>query len=374
MRRLLIKLVAVETALVGWLAYWLFLVYANNPIVSQGLGSQLARFPQLSFTTVDISVLVIIGVLSVVVAFKFQRGLRPGIRLERALQMLENLMKRNLVLEAQVAELKLEKAHVITPASTATVQAPNEPRLGSWERAFRTPIEAGPPVPASHVPSPLARQPPSPSIEAPVEFEVPVVRSPVPRGEPKQVQSGPVPRLTAAGSNKPQDKPSGASDQRREKPPASQTSSGSSASTWEDSPKRIGETTGILTPSQSRKVAGVVPEVTSQQPYIPSPAPSSPPPGVIVGPGFSPPSITKPFARLPVGQPSPKTPVGTGQPPSQGGIKPPAPVTPVVSGPIKPSTPEPKLADQSRPKGTAAETSKPPSKPEPAKKRFPYED
>ncbi len=373
MRRLLIKLVAVETALVGWLAYWLFLVYANNPIVSQGLGSQLARFPQLSFTTVDISVLVIIGVLSIVVAFKFQRGLRPGIRLERALQMLENLMKRNLVLEAHVAELKLEKAYVSAPAFAGTVPAPNEPRLGSWERAFRTPIEAGPPVPASPVPSSLARQPPSPSVEAPVEFGAPVVRPPVPRGEPKQVQSGLVPKPTAAGSNKPQDKPSEASDQRREKP-ASQTSSGSSASAWEDSPKRIGETTGILTTSQSRKVAGVVPEVTSQQPYIPSPAPLSPPPGVIVGPGFSPPFITKPLARVPVGQPSPKTPVGTGQPPSQGGIKPPSPVTPVVSGPIKPSTPEPKLADHSRPKGTEAETSKPPSKPEPAKKRFPYED
>jgi hypothetical protein len=105
LRRLLIKLVAIETALVGWLSYWLFLVYANNPSVADQLSSSLQRFPQLSFSTIDIAVMVIIATLAITLAFKFQRGLRPGIRLERALQMLENLMKRNLVLEAQVAEL-----------------------------------------------------------------------------------------------------------------------------------------------------------------------------------------------------------------------------------------------------------------------------
>ena len=111
MRRLLIKLVAIETALLGWLSYWLFLVYANNPTVAAELSSSLQRFPQLSFSTIDIAVMVIIAALAVTLAFRFQRGLRPGIRLERALQMLENLMKRNLVLEAQVAELKIEKSH-----------------------------------------------------------------------------------------------------------------------------------------------------------------------------------------------------------------------------------------------------------------------
>ena len=76
MRRLLVKLVALETALVGWLGYWLFLLYADNPTVAEGLAAQLSRFPQLAFTTVDISVLVIIGVLALFLAFKFQRGLK----------------------------------------------------------------------------------------------------------------------------------------------------------------------------------------------------------------------------------------------------------------------------------------------------------
>jgi len=107
--------VAIETAFVGWLSYWIFLVYANNPSIAAELFSGLQRFPQLSFSTVDIAVLVLIAILAVTLAFKFQRGLRPGIRLERALQMLENLMKRNLVLEAQVAELKIEKSHPPPP-------------------------------------------------------------------------------------------------------------------------------------------------------------------------------------------------------------------------------------------------------------------
>src|SRR2546426_1832318 len=144
MRKLLVKLVALETAVVGWLAYWLFLVYADNPAVAYGLAAQLSRFPQLAFTTVDISVLVIIGALALFLAFKFQRGLKPGIRLERALQMLENLMKRNLILEAQVAEMKLEKVQMPTTPPISNPQPTGESRLGSWERAFRTPIEAGP--------------------------------------------------------------------------------------------------------------------------------------------------------------------------------------------------------------------------------------
>ncbi len=140
MRRLLVKLIAVETALVGWLGYWIFLVYSNNPLVSGGLASQLSRFPQVSFTTVDITVLVLIGSLSILLAFKFDRGLKPGIRLERALQMLESLMRRNLMLEAQIAEMKMASVQ----ATGSDRQTSNEPALGSWERAFRTPIEAGP--------------------------------------------------------------------------------------------------------------------------------------------------------------------------------------------------------------------------------------
>ena len=143
--------------LVGWLSYWIFLVYANNPSVSAGLGEQLTKFPQLAFTTVDIAVLVIFAAFAITLAFKFHRGLRPGIRLERALQMLENLMKRNLVLEAQVAELRVEKIPSIRTPSTSSVSVPGlpsasfaaamasppgEPNLGSWEKAFRTPLEA----------------------------------------------------------------------------------------------------------------------------------------------------------------------------------------------------------------------------------------
>src|SRR5713101_3621621 len=129
MRRLLIKLVAIETALVGWLCYWIFLVYANNPSVSAGLGEQLTRFPQLAFTTVDIAVMVIIAAFSITLAFKFHRGLRPGIRLERALQMLENLMKRNLVLEAQVAELRVEKVEKVRPGTSALSPSISVPGL-----------------------------------------------------------------------------------------------------------------------------------------------------------------------------------------------------------------------------------------------------
>src|SRR2546427_3338906 len=175
LRRLLIKLVAIETALVGWLSYWLFLVYANNPSVADQLSSSLQRFPQLSFSTIDIAVMVIIATLAITLAFKFQRGLRPGIRLERALQMLENLMKRNLVLEAQVAELKIEKVHPAPVVITTPTGAPsqNEPRPGSWEKAFRTPLEAGPPMSARSMGSnrddvPFGRETggPPPRIEA----------------------------------------------------------------------------------------------------------------------------------------------------------------------------------------------------------------
>ena len=127
MRRLLIKLVAIETMLVGWLSYWIFLVYANNPSVSAGLLDQLTKFPTLAFTTVDIAVLVIIASFAITLAFKFHRGLRPGIRLERALQMLENLMKRNLVLEAQVAELRVEKIPALRTPSTSSVSVPGLP-------------------------------------------------------------------------------------------------------------------------------------------------------------------------------------------------------------------------------------------------------
>lgn len=265
MRRLLIRLVALESMLVGGLGYWLFLVYANNPSVSQGLAAQLGRFPQLSFTTVDISVLVVIASLSIFLAFKFQRGLRPGIRLERALQMLENLMKRNLVLEAQVAELKLEKAHA---EPSAPVSPPLEDRAGSWERAFRTPIEAGP----------SASPTPSRSTVGESSFEQRTsLARPTPRTDSRPVfqhrLGGPMRQVQTPSLEKPAEKTGSRLDKTSEMPTGS--GSGTDRPSWEDSPRRVSET-GVLTPSPPPKSpAGLVPVSNLKQPYIPVPVPKA---------------------------------------------------------------------------------------------------
>ena len=291
MRRLLIKLVAIETALVGWLSYWIFLVYANNPSVSAGLIDQLTRFPQLAFTTVDIAVMVIIAAFAITLAFKFHRGLRPGIRLERALQMLENLMKRNLVLEAQVAELRVEKVEKIHPntsplsssisvpglpgPSFSAAMAPSlgEPRPGSWEKAFRTPLEAGPPPPRI----------PSPSIsEAPFQRETGI---PPPRIEAKPAMSSPAkPPLVISEKTGSSTFGPDLGDRLSEQP--TPVPSSSSSPRWEDSPKYLGESTGVLTPSPTPKKAARFTSDSGglKQPYIPVPAPRMTPPSVIVGP------------------------------------------------------------------------------------------
>jgi hypothetical protein len=289
MRRLMIKLVAIETMLVGWLSYWIFLIYANNPAVSAGLGDQLSRFPQLSFTTVDLAVLVIIAAFAIGLAFKFHRGLRPGIRLERALQMLENLMKRNLVLEAQVAELRVEKVEKTPPKAlpaSANIPVPglrgpgfasmsppvgSEPRQGSWEKAFRTPLEAGPP-PTKVAGSGLSEAPferetgiPPPRIE-----ETPPIVGPT---KPILVPERPSTPLVIETNDKSSDRPT-------MPPPLSATSSAG----WEDSPKYVGESLGILTPSSPNKGTRSSDMTGLKQPYIPVPAPRMPPPSVIVGP------------------------------------------------------------------------------------------
>ena len=290
MRRLLIKLVAIETALVGWLSYWIFLVYANNPTVSAGLADQLTRFPQLAFTTVDIAVMVIIAAFAITLAFKFHRGLRPGIRLERALQMLENLMKRNLVLEAQVAELRVEKVEkvrpgtsalsssisvpgLLAPSFSAAMAPPSEPLQGSWEKAFRTPLEAGPPTPKTS----------SPSIsEAPFQHET---RLPPPRIEMKPtIQSPARPPLVISGKTGSSAPDQDSGNKFSERPTVIAPSAKSSG--WEDSPKYAGETTGVLTPFPvPKKIVPIVSESGGlRQPYIPVPAPRMPPPSVIVGP------------------------------------------------------------------------------------------
>lgn len=310
MRKLLIKLVAIQTILVGWLSYWLFLVYANNPSVAAELGASLQRFPQLSFSTIDIAVMVIIAALAVTLAFKFQRGLRPGIRLERALQMLENLMKRNLVLEAQVAELKIEKSHtppLITSVPTSPV-TPSEPKEGSWEKAFRTPLEAGPPI-----------APRGPGIN---KDDIPFSREtgiPPPRIEPKPQPTSAIMKPSIMITDKGEDVSTAPPVMIPNKPverPSFQSPQKPSPSSWEDNPQFIGESRGILTPSAPhRKVPIVSDSGGLRQPYIPAPAPKATPPSVIVGPitSQSPPRLSVPStlpkitARPTPRSPSPKT-------------------------------------------------------------------
>jgi hypothetical protein len=303
-------MVAVETALLGWLSYWLFLVYANNPSVADQLVGNLQRFPQLSFTTVDISVLAIIAILSIIIAFKFHRGLRPGIRLERALQMLENLMKRNLVLEAHLAELKVEKPQTSPPPFLAQTSKP-ESKSGSWEKAFRTPLEAGPPLTSStmvseDVPFENRTGLPPPRIEAKTQSTNP---------KPPIIMDRTFERTITVSTPK-------ANEKTLEAP--------STSSNWEDSPRFTGESKRILTPSPlPRRMPPVSESGGLKQPYIPAPAPKSTPPSVIVG-AMNPPSIPiRPFMRPPmVPQASPRNtasmsrfPQFQGKPGIQPGIK-----------------------------------------------------
>ena len=382
MRRLLIKLVAIETALVGWLSYWLFLVYANNPSVADQLFSSLQRFPQLSFSTIDIAVMVIIATLAIMLAFKFQRGLRPGIRLERALQMLENLMKRNLVLEAQVAELKIDKAHptpVVTSAP-AVATSSSEPRPGSWERAFRTPLEAGPPL--------SARSTGANREDVPFGRETGV---PPPRIEPVQQTSPPTLIKPIMISEKGAEKPHAqtiVSERSFERPSMAQQG-GQSASSWEDSPKFIGESRGILTPSSPTRKAPSVPDSGGlRTPYIPAPAPKIVPPSVIVGPMTNPPSAPKITPRPPRAIGSPKNPVPTTSPTPRSGsevTKPRLGTPPIISSPVGSSGSDNTPTTQEKPEKTESisdaksddpTSSKDAQKPSDSatKKKFPYEE
>jgi hypothetical protein len=285
LRKLLVKLVALETAVLGWLTYWLFLIYANNPTVSEGLLNELSRFPQISYTTIDISIIVIIAVFSIVLALKFDKGLRPGMKLERALQMLESLMKRNLFLEAQIAEIRVDKpatgmitqTTVITPpqlpASTST-SSNDMLGAGSWEKAFRIPIEAGPPSTASS-PSPATMTPNRPTAEQAPMKEI--------RALPSQSSS----------------------PDRREEREFPRPSAQVEAQKWEDSPRKTLETRGIISTSQQppRRPLAPLTSPTMQSssgrvPYIPMPAPKTPPASVITGAIAQPPT-TQQFAPKP---------------------------------------------------------------------------
>jgi hypothetical protein len=363
LRRLLIKLVAIETALVGWLSYWIFLVYANNPSVSAGLGEQLSRFPQLAFTTVDIAVMVIIAAFAITLAFKFHRGLRPGIRLERALQMLENLMKRNLILEAQVAELRVDKVRPLSPPSSSSISvpglpgpsfsaamasSPNEPRPGSWEKAFRTPLEAGPPVPKI----------PSPSIsEAPFQRET---GFPPPRIEVKPTVPGLAkPPLVISENTASSLSGSDSVDKFSEKPAVA--APGASSSGWEDSPKFVGESTGVLTPSPVPKKAARFASDSGglKQPYIPVPAPRMPPPSVIVGPMNQKPSSPGRQAPRPIVRPSfPSKPLIKEQPPVSDFSEPKPASTPIIIDKPEASTTEMKPSETTTPIVASAEETK----------------
>jgi hypothetical protein len=359
MRRLLIKLVAIETMLVGWLSYWIFLVYANNPSVSAGLGDQLTKFPQLAFTTVDIAVLVIIAAFAIMLAFKFHRGLRPGIRLERALQMLENLMKRNLVLEAQVAELRVEKIHPLTSApsisvpglptpsfSAAMPSQLSEPRAGSWEKAFRTPLEAGPPLPKIR----------SSSVsEAPFQHETGI---PPPRIEAKPTISAPAnpPLIISEKTGSSMSGPD-SSDKLSERQTSVTSSSRSSG--WEDSPKYVGESTGVLTPSPTpKKTAHVTPDSGLKQPYIPVPAPRMTPPSVIVGPMNQKPASPGRQAPRPIVRPTfPAKPSIKEQSPATESLEP-KPSTPIIIDESKPTTGGTKPSETTNPIPSSVEETK----------------
>ena len=366
MRRLLIKLVAIETALVGWLSYWIFLVYANNSSVSAGLSDQLTRFPQLAFTTVDIAVMVIIAAFAITLAFKFHRGLRPGIRLERALQMLENLMKRNLVLEAQVAELRVEKVERIHPSpsplsssisvpgllgpsfSGAMGPSPGEPRPGSWEKAFRTPLEAGPPA---------ARIPSSSISEAPFQRETGL---PPPRIEAKPTMSSPAKPPLVISEKTGQSVWGPDSEDKLSEHPTPVPSPSSSG--WEDSPKYVGESTGVLTPSPiPKKAARFSSDIGGlKQPYIPVSAPRMTPPSVIVGPMNQKPASPGRQAPRPIVRPTfPTKPFPKEQSPATESLEP-KPSTPIIidkseasTGGSKPSetaTSTPSLAEETKEK------------------------
>jgi hypothetical protein len=276
MRKLLVKLVAIETALVGWLGYWIFLVYSNNPLVSGGLATQLSRFPQISFTTVDITVLVLIGSLSIILAFKFDRGLKPGIRLERALQMLESLMKRNLMLEAQIAEMKMASVQ----GTGFDRQTSSEPPLGSWERAFRTPIEAGPSAGSNIIGRPTR----SSSLEAP-SVEAASTRYRSTRTDPKQPQAA-IPSPNQRARNL-QDDTTIPGDETI--PETRQTRDTNSPNVWAG----VNETStksesGASSLGTGRKPVAIAQPGSRRQPYIPIPAPRAAVPSAPPSPSVSP--------------------------------------------------------------------------------------
>jgi hypothetical protein len=291
MRRLMVKLVAVETALVGWLAYWIFLVYSGNPEISGGLASQLSKFPSLSFTTVDITVLVVISALSILLAFKFDRGLKPGIRLERAIQMLESLMKRNLMLEAQVAEMKMASVQ----STMSEPESNKEPPLGSWERAFRTPIEAGPSIGSQIIRRGGRSSSPSTPDDHPDSF--PTQRSHAARIDPKPSQTvniAPSPRFSAESVI---EKDSGY-DEKVVTSSQNESSTDQFSQLKGASPQSRRNQPDIAPSVAPRKSNIAIAQPNSRrQPYIPIPASKTVLPSSLPRPSVSPTSQSRPIAH-----------------------------------------------------------------------------
>src|SRR2546428_8656544 len=157
-----------------------------------------------------------------------------------------------------------------------------------------------------------------------------------------------------------------------------------SASSWEDSPKFIGESRGILTPSSpNRKAPSVSDSGGLRQPYIPAPAPKIVPPNVIVGPMTGPP-VPKIISRPPRPPGLPRsTPPSASPRSSSEATKPRLDTPPVDPNLVKPSAPEDvstvqekseetqSKSDDKTPDATGTKDSLKPS--ETAKKKFPYE-
>src|SRR2546422_3916973 len=153
---------------------------------------------------------------------------------------------------------------------------------------------------------------------------------------------------------------------------------GVNPSSWEDSPKRVVETSGILNPPvEARKQVPIILDSALVKPVsVPPPfAKVSAPPGVIVGPGVSPLSPRKPSLKssplLPL---SKANPMALLTPPSQGSRPPPTPVQAIPAQP-KPFDVESKPSDEKTSTSEEAEpeSSKPTGRPRPQiKKRFSF--
>ena len=150
----------------------------------------------------------------------------------------------------------------------------------------------------------------------------------------------------------------------------------SSASAWEDSPKYVGESTGVLTPSPiPKKVARFTSDSGGlNQPYIPVPAPRMPPPSVIVGPMNQKPSSTGRQAPRPIVHPTfPSKPSIKEQPPAFS-----VPESKPATAPIIIDNPESRAIDLKSSENTTALVSlsegtqeKPPDKPAEGYKKKP---